>query len=145
MKSYTKIYILAIVLIVILCFIMTGIELWIEGRGDTLPWAISAIYACCLASATHIVAGVIYEESKDKKSGVEISDNSKALVFLISMVCQLAATFYVCFEAWKRFGNIHPVEYFVAAIFMLLSAYFFKRASYRLINKEKKNEKDKTK
>ena len=144
MKSYIKIYILSIILIGILCLVFTGVELWMGRQRNILPWCSSTILICYLTSTTHIIAREIYKEYRNKKSKVEISNNSIALVFLISMFIQIVGTFFICFEAWRGFGSIHAIEYFTGAIFLLLSVYFFKQASYKLINKENKDEKNKT-
>lgn len=141
MKSYTKTCVLSIILVTIFCIILASIEVWIEGKYDTAPWAISAICAFCMSSISSIIANIIYKYYYKKyrdKEEYEISNNSKILILLICVFAQIVAMIYACFEAWKRFGNIHPIEYICVAIFALLSANFLKRAFYTLIDKENK-------
>lgn len=138
MNKYTIKYILSIIGVVLLAIIICAIWITLEEAGTEKPWVLTVVFATCLASFVHIVAGMFYDENKDEKNHLKVSNGAIGCIFLISIISQIICTFIVCFEAWKRFGNIHFIEYFIAAIFMLASVYFFKKASYKLINKEKK-------
>lgn len=138
MNKYTIKYILSIIGVVLLATVICTIWIILEEAGIEKPWILTAIFCTCLASFTHIIAGVIYDENKDEKSHLRLSNGAIGCIFLISIISQIICTFIVCFEAWEKFGNIHFIEYFIAAVFMLASTYFFKKASYKFINKERK-------
>ena len=139
MKKYTIKYILSIIIVITLAFAFVGIWIILEGMGK--PWTGVGIFLSCLAGFTHLIADVIYDESKDPSSVFKINNIVLGIIFIISMTTQIICTLIISIEAYKNFGVIHPIEYIIVAIFMLLSAYAFKKASYNLIGRLKKNEK----
>lgn len=139
MNKYTKKYILSIIVVILLTIIISMIWIILDEIGAYKPWAITVLFASCLTSVTHIVSGVIYDENKDEKSNLNISNSAIGCIFLVSLISQIACTLIVIIDAWKRFSSIYFIEYIIGAIFMYTSAYFFKKASYKLIDKEKKN------
>jgi len=139
MKSYIKLFILLILFMAFISIILVGIMLLGEGTMDSTSWRSTSIYTCCVTSIIHFITDWIYKESKNKNSKIKITKKVISLTFLISMYIQIISTIYICFGAWKLFGSIHPIEYFSVAIFLLLSIYSFKRASYTLIGRGGKN------
>lgn len=137
MDKYTKKYILFLTGGFLLAILLIAIQVIFEETGEK-PWIITVIYYSMMATFTHIVAETIYEENKDEKSNLNMPGWTIGFIFLTSIINQIVCTFAICSEAWKRFGDMHFIEYIIGAIFLLISAYFFKRSVYKLINKRNK-------
>ena len=149
MKKYTLKYILSLIFIVLYAIVVCAVWVSFDQSGQTIPFGLMAIFATTLTGATHVIAGWIYDEHRSEvydyhKSGdtnIRISKNAIALIFMISMGAQIVCTISLCIEAWKRFGTIDFCEYIIAAVLLFITAYLFRKSSYKLVNKEKKDEK----
>ena len=148
MKKYTLKYIVSLIFIVLYAIVVCAVWVSFDQSGQTIPFGLMAIFATTLAGATHVIAGCIYDAHRDEvyeyhkfgTSNIGISKNVIALIFIISIGSQIVCTLLLCIEAWKRFGTIHFTEYILAGVLLFISAYLFRKSSYKLINKEKKDE-----
>lgn len=138
MNKYTLKYILSIIGVVLFTFIAITVEILLDKLGK--PWIATVIFVSCLAVVVHIVASIIYDKNKDPESNFHTSKSKIGIIFMISTLSQIICMVISIIEAYKKFDDISPVEYFLAAFFMLASAYAYKKASYKLIKKGKKNE-----
>ena len=141
MKKYTLKYILSLIFIVLYAITICAIWVSFDQSGKVIPFGLMAIFATTMASATHVVAGWIYDEHKSEDTNIGISRNVVAIIFMISIGAQIVCTLSLYIEACKRFGVINFFEYIIAGSLLFISAYLFKRSSYKLINREKKDEK----
>jgi hypothetical protein len=140
MKKYTIKYILSMIVVATLAFAFVVVWLVLEEMNK--PWVGIGIFVSCLAGFTHFIADCIYSKVRDTDNKLNISNGTLGIVFIFSIVVQLISTFIIIIEACKKFGDIHPIEYIIVSIFMYLSVYAFRKASYNLISKENKNEEE---
>ena len=136
MNKYIIKCILYIIGVFLFAFLAIVIATTLEELGRT--WISTVILAAYIASTIHIITSMIFDEHRNPKSYLSLSKTAIGIIFIISTLSQIICIAISIVEAYKKFGDIHPIEYFVAAVFILIGAYAYKKATYKLINKEKK-------
>lgn len=140
MNKYIIKYILYTIGVVLFVSTFIDVIIGIALEGFCSTWIATVILVSYLACMTHIISSAIYDDNKDPKSNFHVSKAAIGIIFMISTLSQIICMAISIIEAYKKFGDISPVEYLLAAFFMLASAYAYKKASYKLIKKEKKDE-----
>ena len=117
MKSYTKVYILLIVLIIIFAFMLSY-----TSKIEDASWDIKAIYALCLSSVISIMDKKIFKKyNKDKGDNYYMSPLTKLLIIIIDIAISIIASVYSIIHACKS-TDIRIIELISVGVFYYINS-----------------------
>lgn len=115
MKSYTKVYILLIVLIIIFAFMLSYIS-----KIEDASWDIKAIHALCLSSVISIIDKKIFKKyNKDKGDNYYMSPLTKLLIIIIDIAISIIASVYSIIHAST---DIRIIELISVGVFYYINS-----------------------